>query len=105
VSGPLLNRGQLQEALEPLARRLHRRGVSAELYVFGGGAMVLAHNAREATMDLDAAIRRGHGAVTTEAQAVASELLGHARLETARGYTRPTAEDRTRALDLLLVDR
>ena len=74
MSGPLLNRGQLQEALEPLARRLHRRGVSAELYVFGGGAMVLAHNAREATMDLDAAIRRGHGAVTTEAQAVASEL-------------------------------
>jgi integrase/recombinase XerC len=33
-----------------------------------------------------------------------AELLGHARLETTRGYTRPTHEDRTRALDLLLVD-
>lgn len=33
------------------------------------------------------------------------ELLGHARLETTRGYTRPTAEDHTRALDLLLVDQ
>lgn len=36
---------------------------------------------------------------------IVAELLGHARLETTRGYTRPTAEDRTRALDLLLVDR
>ncbi len=35
----------------------------------------------------------------------ARELLGHARLETTRGYTRPSAEDRTRALDLLLVDK
>lgn len=33
-----------------------------------------------------------------------SELLGHARLETTRGYTRPSHEDRARALDLLLVD-
>jgi integrase/recombinase XerC len=35
---------------------------------------------------------------------IVAELLGHRRLETTRGYTRPTAEDRTRALDLLLVD-
>ncbi|MGI9121253.1 MAG: tyrosine-type recombinase/integrase [Acidimicrobiales bacterium] len=36
---------------------------------------------------------------------IVAELLGHAHLETTRGYTRPTAEDRTRALDLLLIDR
>ena len=36
---------------------------------------------------------------------IVAELLGHARLETTRIYTRPTAEDRTRALDLLLVDK
>ena len=36
---------------------------------------------------------------------IVAELLGHARLETTRGYTRPTAEDRTRALDQLLVDQ
>jgi site-specific recombinase XerD len=36
---------------------------------------------------------------------IVAELLGHARLETTRGYTRPTVEDRTRALELLVVDR
>ncbi|MGH9154793.1 MAG: hypothetical protein ACRD1K_02815 [Acidimicrobiales bacterium] len=74
MNGPLLNRELLQEALERLAHHLDRRGVHAELYLFGGGAMVLAHNARDATMDLDAAIRRHHGSVVAEARVVAAEL-------------------------------
>lgn len=36
---------------------------------------------------------------------IAAELLGHARLETTRVYTRPTAEDRRKAVDLLPVDQ
>jgi site-specific recombinase XerD len=35
---------------------------------------------------------------------IAAELLGRARLETTRVYTRPTAEDRSKAVDLLPVD-
>jgi integrase/recombinase XerC len=34
-----------------------------------------------------------------------AELMGHARLETTRAYSRPTAEDRAKALDLLPFDR
>jgi len=74
VNGPLLSRQQLQGALERLAHHLQRRGVHGELYLFGGGAMVLAYNTREATMDLDTAIRRQHGAVLAEARVVAEEL-------------------------------
>jgi integrase/recombinase XerC len=35
---------------------------------------------------------------------VVAELLGHARLETVRAYTKPTEEDKTKALNLLPVD-
>jgi integrase/recombinase XerC len=35
---------------------------------------------------------------------IAAELLGHARLETTRIYSRPTAEERVKAVDLMLVD-
>jgi hypothetical protein len=35
---------------------------------------------------------------------IGAELLGHARLQTTRVYTRPTAEDRSKAVDLLPVD-
>jgi hypothetical protein len=34
-----------------------------------------------------------------------TELIGHARLETARADARPAAEDRTKALEVLSVDR
>ncbi len=74
MNGPLLSRRQLEDALERLAQHLHRRGVHAELYLFGGGAMVLAHNTRDATMDLDTAIRDHHGSVVAEARTVAAEL-------------------------------
>jgi len=35
---------------------------------------------------------------------VTAELMGHARLETTRIYTRPARADRERALDSLLTD-
>jgi site-specific recombinase XerD len=36
---------------------------------------------------------------------VVADLLGHARLDTVRAYTRPTEDDRTKSLNLLPTDR
>jgi len=36
---------------------------------------------------------------------IVADLLGHTRLDTTRGYTKPNAKDRTRALDLLPIHR
>jgi integrase/recombinase XerC len=34
-----------------------------------------------------------------------ADMLGHSRLETVRAYTRPTPDDRAKALNLLPIDR
>lgn len=70
---PLLDRAALERALGRLAERLHRRGVTADVYVFGGAAIALAFDARRATRDLDA-VFVPHGIVLDEARAVADEL-------------------------------
>lgn len=44
-------------------------------------------------------VRDGHDLV------LVAELMGHARLETTRGYALPTAEDRQRAINSLPADR
>ena len=36
---------------------------------------------------------------------IVAEMLGHARLDTVRAYTRPTADDRAEALNPLPTDR
>jgi predicted nucleotidyltransferase len=75
VSGddPLLDRAAIEEALRHLGDRLVRRGVVADLYIFGGAAMALAYDARRATRDIDA-VFQPHGVVVEEARAVAGEL-------------------------------
>jgi hypothetical protein len=70
---PLLDRFAIQEAFRRLGDRLVRRGVVADIYVIGGAAMALAHDARRATRDIDA-VFRPHGIVLEEASAVATEL-------------------------------
>jgi site-specific recombinase XerD len=69
----------------------------------------LADDAGLADDDITAHVLR-HSFATTLVRGgtdlvIVAELLGHARLETTRGYTRPSAEDRTRAVDLLPADR
>jgi hypothetical protein len=49
---PLLDRAAITEALRRLGDRLARRGVVADVYVFGGAAMALAYDARRVTRDI-----------------------------------------------------
>jgi hypothetical protein len=73
VDDPLLDRAAIEEAFRRLGDRLARRGVVADLYVFGGAAMALAYDARRSTRDIDA-VFKPHGLVLDEARAVADEL-------------------------------
>jgi hypothetical protein len=50
----LLDRAGIEEAFRRLGDRLARRGVVADLYVFGGAAMALAYDSRRTTRDVDA---------------------------------------------------
>ncbi|WP_327039378.1 DUF6036 family nucleotidyltransferase [Micromonospora maris] len=87
---PLLDRAAIEDAFRRLGERLHRRGVVADLYIFGGAAMALAYDARRATRDIDA-VFQPHGVVLDEARAVADELgLPHWWLnEQASAYVAP----------------
>ena len=48
-SAPLLDRAAIEDAFRRLGERLAKRGVVADLYVFGGAAMALAFDSRRAT--------------------------------------------------------
>lgn len=66
---PLLDREGIEEAFRRLGDRLAKRGVVADIYVFGGAAMALAYDSRRATRDVDA-LFKPHGIVLEEARAV-----------------------------------
>lgn len=70
---PLLDRASITAAFARLGERLARRGVVADIYVFGGAAMAMAYDARRATRDIDAIVTP-HGVVFDEARAVARDL-------------------------------
>ncbi len=89
---PLLDRAGIEHAFRRLGERLARRGVVADLYVFGA-AMALAYDSRRATRDVDA-LFKPHGIVHEEALAVAAELgLPRWRLnEQASSYVAPSGD-------------
>lgn len=70
---PLLDRERIEQAFVLLGEKLAARGVVADIYVFGGAAMVLAYDAQRATRDVDA-IFQPHGIVLDEARNVAETL-------------------------------
>ncbi|MFC0100319.1 DUF6036 family nucleotidyltransferase [Micromonospora marina] len=90
LDDPLLDRAAIEDAFRRLGDRLSRRGVVADLYIFGGAAMALAYDARRATRDIDA-VFQPHGIVLDEARSVADELgLPHWWLnEQASAYVAP----------------
>jgi hypothetical protein len=49
-----LDRQRILDALDELSRRLAQRGATAEVCLFGGAAMILAFQSRQATKDIDA---------------------------------------------------
>ena len=53
ADGPLLDADQIRGLLTELGRRLHARGITAQLFLVGGAAMALAYNSRRATRDID----------------------------------------------------
>jgi Nucleotidyltransferase of unknown function (DUF6036) len=70
---PLFDRQMIEAAFRRLGDRLGRRGVVADIYVFGGAAMALEYDARRSTRDIDA-VFEPHGVVVEEAWAVADEM-------------------------------
>ncbi|GGM34823.1 DUF6036 family nucleotidyltransferase [Dactylosporangium sucinum] len=73
ADGSLLDRAAIEDAFRRLGDRLVRRGVVADLYIFGGAAMALVYDSRRATRDIDA-VFHPHGVVLEEARSVAEEL-------------------------------
>jgi predicted nucleotidyltransferase len=101
TSDPLLDRASIEDAFRRLGDRLVRRGVVADLYIFGGAAMALAYDARRSTRDIDA-VFQPHGVVLDESRAVAEELgLPHWWLnEQASSYVAPGGDpDAPRVFD------
>lgn len=68
-----LDRAAMHRALDELNEALRRSGVRADLYVFGGAAMVLAYGADRPTRDIDAKFEP-HGPVIEAAREVAERL-------------------------------
>jgi hypothetical protein len=54
VPDRLVSSEEFLDALRSVGAKLRRKGLTADVYVFGGAAMVIAYKARPATRDIDA---------------------------------------------------
>jgi hypothetical protein len=69
-----MNKLELERGLARLGQLLRERRVAGEIAVFGGAAIVLGFDFREATQDIDAMITQGHGQVVKAQQEVGAGL-------------------------------
>lgn len=72
-AGRLLGRDEITELLDELGRRLDQRGVQAEMFLVGGGAMALAYSTRRTTRDIDA-VFEPKSVIYEEARRMADDL-------------------------------
>lgn len=68
-----MDRAAVLQALETMSSHLARAGTSADVWVYGGAAMVLAYQARTATRDIDA-VWDDDSAIRRAADATAQQL-------------------------------
>ncbi len=66
-----LGRHLLTDLLTEVAEELHQRKVVAQVFVVGGAAMALGYDSERFTVDMDAIVLDGHGALTDAVHAVA----------------------------------
>jgi site-specific recombinase XerD len=107
LSDWLAERVDWPEATQSPALFLNRRG--GRLTARGAHDVITGISARAGLDDQVTAHVLRHSFATTLVRGgtdlvIAAELLGHARLETTRAYTRPSAEDRAKAVALMPVD-
>lgn len=69
----LLDREAILRLFTELADRLRRRGVRANVYVFGGAAIALLFDDRRVTRDIDTVVLEGHGRLIEEVRSMARE--------------------------------
>jgi hypothetical protein len=69
-----MNKPELEKGLTRLGELLRERRVAGEIAVFGGAAIILGFDFREATQDIDALITQGHGQVVKAQEEVGKEL-------------------------------
>jgi hypothetical protein len=69
-----MDRLELGRALSRLGHLLRERRVTGEIAVFGGAAIVLGFDFRNATQDVDAMIIQGHGQVVKAQEEVGTEF-------------------------------
>lgn len=70
----LLSRRLLLDAFGRVGDILARREVVGEIFLVGGGVMVMEHDAREGTLDVDAFDWTPHGEIERAAATVAEQL-------------------------------
>ena len=66
MSEPLFEREQIMDALKRVGEKVYLRGKRADIFVFGGAAMVIAYQARPATRDVDAVFEPDTGSARRE---------------------------------------